>query len=472
MALRFPSLMRTTAVRLSALYILLFGLVAVILALYMMRLSVAMLSEQTLHSLTEEVANIEMSYQRGGIALALRTIDRRSRQPGAFLYLIADEQGRLLAGNVRSIGTDLLSNTGGQGRAVLYSRLEEGSDARQHKALVLVIDLPNQMKLMVGRDMGDPEAFVEVIRKAFIMAFAAMVFGAILIWLLIGRRALQRIDMITKASKRLMGGDLSGRLPESGGADEFDRLTHNLNIMLERIEQLNSGLREVSDNIAHDLRTPLTRLRARAEAALRPQNGEQATMAHYRAVLEEIIAESEQLINTFNALLMISRIEAGIQPENLSRHNIRTIVEEAVEFYAPVAEDANIKLILGETCDGELFLNRELVAQSLFNLIDNALKYAPCDQKTTQVSVAICTRQDTVQVMIADNGEGIPAQEREKVLKRFYRMEKSRSKPGSGIGLSLAAAVMKLHGGQLVLEDNSPSGLRCVLVFPLSGSNR
>jgi len=476
--------MRTTAVRLSALYILLFGLVAVALALYMMRLSVSMLSEQTLHSLTEEVANIEATYQRGGIALLVRTIDRRSRQPGAFLYLIADNGGRILAGNVRSIDSDLLTSTSHEGRAVLYSRFEEGGETRQHKALATIINLPNQMKLMVGRDMGDPEAFVEMIRKAFIWAFAAMALGAVLIWLIIGQRALRRIAHITQASKRLMGGDLSGRLPTSGGGDEFDRLSRNLNIMLERIEALNHGLREVSDNIAHDLRTPLTRLRARAEAALRPEEGE----ADYPAALHEILHESEQLINTFNAILMISRIEAGTQPAPLTRQNIRPLIEEAVEFYEPVTQEAGVKLTLSAIHDIELALNRELVAQSLFNLIDNALKYARPEQflksgsrfsdencnkneereQRTEIVISMQNTQDEARVIVADNGEGIPPSERENVLKRFYRLEKSRTQSGSGIGLSLVAAVMKLHGGRLELEDNEPSGLRATLIFPLS----
>jgi len=458
-----PSLLRTTAVRLSALYILLFALVAGGLALYMMRLSVSMLSEQTLHSLAEEVANIEISYQRGGIAPLVRAIDRRSRQPGAFLYLIADSQGRFLAGNVRSIDKDLLTPTGSEGQMVLYSRLEEDGTSRQHKALSMVINLPNQMKLMVGRDMGDPEAFVEVIRKAFILAFVAMVFGAVLIWLVIGRRALRRIDHISQASKQLMGGDLSGRLPERGGRDEFDRLTRNLNIMLDRIEQLESGLREVSDNIAHDLRTPLTRLRAHAESALRSEN---KTDDDYRAALNDIIAESEQLITTFNAILLISRIEAGTQRTSLALQNIRPIVEEAVEFCEPIVEEAGAKLILEAICDAPLNLNRELVAQTLFNVIDNALKYAACADRKTEITLSQRCEGDKVQLIIADNGTGIKKSAREKVLKRFYRLEKSRNQPGSGIGLSLAVAVMKLHGGQLTLEDNQPNGLRVILTFP------
>jgi len=462
MVRRFGSVMKTTAVRLSALYVLLFGLVAVCLALYMTNLSISMLTEQTRQALEEEVANIEESYQRGGIALLVRTIDRRSRQPGAFLYLIAEEQGQILAGNVRSIGSELLIGTGHEAIQVLYSRLEEGGEERIHKAMALVIDLPNRMKLMVGRDMGDPQRFVEVIQQAFLLALAVMAIGAFLIWFFVGRKGLQRIDNIAKASQKLMQGDLSGRLPETGTGDEFDRLSQNLNIMLERIEALNGSLRQMSDNIAHDLRTPLTRLRNRAEEAL--SHGKKD--AHYRDALSGIITESDQLMATFNAILMISRLESGQKTEQLELANIRLIMEETIEFYQPVAEEAGAVLCGAKMWDAHLYLNRQLIAQALFNLVDNAIKYAPKDD-TQSVTITIFMEQklDELWLVVADSGTGIPEHEHEKVFERFYRLEKSRTQPGSGIGLSLASAIAKLHHGRLLLENNEP-GLRAILAFP------
>jgi len=461
---RFYSLIKTTAVRLSALYLLLFGLVAVCLALYMTSLSVSILNEQTQLALEEEIGNIEASYQHGGIAYLMRTVDRRSRQPGAFLYLVADERGQIFAGNVRSIESGLLNGTGGESATFLYSRLEEDGEQRVHKAMALVIDLPNDMKLMIGRDMGDPERFVETIRKAFMLALVAMAVGAFLIWFFVGRKGLQRIDNITKASQRLMGGDLSGRLPQSGTGDEFDRLSHNLNIMLERIDALNNGLRQVSDNIAHDLRTPLTRLRNHAEEAL--AHGKKQD--DYREALGGIIAESEQIMSTFNAILMISRLEAGDESAHLELLNIRPIIEDTLEFYQPVAEEAGVQLSSCEMWDMEISLNRQLIAQALFNLVDNAIKYAVHgEQENITVTVFMRQFHDSLQLVVSDNGGGIPENEREKVVERFYRLTISRTEPGSGIGLSLVSAIMKLHGGRLILEDNKP-GLRAILHFPTS----
>lgn len=458
---RITNMMRTTALRLSALYILLFGLVAVALTVYMTSLSVSMLTDQTEQALREELGNIEHAYQRGGIPMLVRTIDRRSRQPGAFLYLVADPSGRILAGNVASIEPGLLNGDGMLRDSFVYSRFGDSGEKVEHRAIAAVIDLPNAMKLLVGRDLGEPERFLGIIKKAMIIALAAMAFGALLIWFFIGRRALHRIDRVTAASQRLMDGDLTGRLPVSGAGDEFDRLSANLNVMLERIEELNTGLRQVSDNIAHDLKTPLTRLRNRAEEAL---SGKKKS-GDYRQALEVVIAESDQLIRTFNAILMISRIEASSSVEHLDRLNVRPIVEDAGELYEPVAEEAGVDLSMGETFDVELLLNRELVAQSIINLIDNAVKYAGSPGRHAEVCLSMHQDEKHAQIIVCDNGPGIAAENRERVTERFVRLEESRTQPGFGIGLSLAKAVMKLHGGQLILEDAEP-GLRAILSFP------
>lgn len=459
---RIKSLLRTTAVRLSALYVILFGLVAVGLSIYMTSLAVSMLTDQTEQTLSEEVGNIEHAYQHGGLPLLVRTIDRRSRQPGAFLYLVADPQGRFLAGNVQSIEPGLLSGSGLLRNSVVYSRFGDSGEKVKHRAIATVIDLPNGMKLLVGRDIGEPEKFITIIRKALMFALAAMAAGALLIWFFVGRRALKRIDQVTAASQRLMAGDLTGRLPVSGAGDEFDRLSANLNVMLERIEELNSGLRQVSDNIAHDLKTPLTRLRNRADEALSRRDKN----VDYRQTLEAIISESDQLIRTFNAILMISRIEASTSVEHLEKLDARPIVEDVGELYGPVAEEAGVRFEMGKTFDVELLLNRELLAQALINLIDNAVKYgATTTEKAPQVSLFMEQKDGHINICVSDNGMGIPPEDRERVTKRFVRLEDSRTKPGFGIGLSLAKAVMKLHGGELVLEDAKP-GLKAVLSFP------
>ncbi|WP_336278994.1 sensor histidine kinase [Bartonella sp. CB175] len=458
---RLINIMRTTALRLSALYILLFGLVAIGLSIYMTAFSASLLTKQTEQALREELRRVENAYNYGGLPLLMRTIDYRSRQPGAFLYLVTDPMGRILAGNVARIEVGLLNNNGFLSSSFLYSRFGEHDKTSEHRALAIIVDLPNAMKILVGRDLDEPERFAVAIRKAVMIALAAMVGGALLIWFFVGRRALQRIDRVTAASQRLMEGDFSGRLPVSGVGDEFDRLSANLNVMLDRIEELNIGLRQVSDNIAHDLKTPLTRLRNRAEEALSGKK----TELEYRQALDGVITESDQLIRTFNAILMISRIEASSAIEHLEVMNMKLILEDAVELYEPFAEESGVLLRLGNTFDKELKLNRELIAQSIFNLIDNAIKYASKDKGDAEVCLSMECRGEHLLVVVSDNGPGIAEDKFEKVTERFVRLEESRTQPGFGIGLSITKAVMKLHGGELLLESANP-GLRAVLLFP------
>lgn len=459
---RFSALMRTTAARLSALYLLLFAVGAVALVFYMTNLSASMINSQTQEALGEEVASIGKAYARGGIPQLVRTIDYRSRQPGAYLYLVADPSGRILSGNVEGVEPGVLDTDGIVERAFKYRRYGEQGTETEHRAIAVVIALPNGMRLLVGRDLGEPERFRDLVRSSLMLALGIMGAGALLIWFFVGRRALKRIDDMSRASQRIMDGDLTGRLPVNGSGDEFDRLSGNLNVMLGRILELNEGLKQVSDNIAHDLKTPLTRLRNRAEEAL---SGKKAG-PEYRAALEDIIGESDQLIRTFSAILMISRLEAGYSSENLDDMPVAPIVRDVAEMYEPVAEDSGVQLTLGMLDDVPLRINRELVGQTVSNLVDNAIKYALRGENSAVVTLTMERDLQWVRIVVADNGPGIPEDKRDQATERFVRLEESRTQPGSGLGLSLAKAVMKLHGGALRLEDNGP-GLRAVLEFPL-----
>lgn len=459
---RFSALMRTTAARLSTLYLLLFAVGAVALVFYMTNLSASIINSQTQEALGEEVASIGKAYARGGIPQLVRTIDYRSRQPGAYLYLVADPSGRILSGNVEGVEPGVLDTDGIVERAFKYRRYGEQGTETEHRAIAVVIALPNGMRLLVGRDLGEPERFRDLVRSSLMLALGIMGVGALLIWFFVGRRALKRIDEVSRASQRIMDGDLTGRLPVNGSGDEFDRLSGNLNVMLGRILELNEGLKQVSDNIAHDLKTPLTRLRNRAEEAL---SGKKAG-PEYREALEDIIGESDQLIRTFNAILMISRLEAGYSSENLENMPVASIVSDVAEMYEPVAEDAGATLTLGALDDTPLHINRELVGQTVSNLVDNAIKYALVGENPAVVTLSMERDTQWVRIVVADNGSGIPEDKREQATERFVRLEESRTQPGSGLGLSLAKAVMKLHGGALRLEDNGP-GLRAVLEFPL-----
>ncbi len=463
---RFRAMMKMTAVRLSALYLLLFTVCALVLVFYMTSLSVRLLTTQTEAAVNEEIESIGQAYERGGIAGLVRSIDRRGRQPGAYLYLVADPAGRIVAGNVQSIEIGVLQSEGWIERPITYERYGEGTDPQVHTAIARVIVMPNGIRVMVGRDLGEPEQVRLVVRRALMAALGIMGVGAFLIWFFVGRRALQRIDEVSVASQRIMGGDLAGRLPVSGSGDEFDRLAENLNGMLARIQELNEGVRHVSDNIAHDLKTPLTRMHNRAESAL----SNAKTMKAWRAAMEGMIGDSDQLIRTFNAILMISRLESGYSSEGMDQMPLSTIAEDVFELYEPSAEEAGVKLTLGTIDATPVKANRELVGQTISNLVDNAIKYASASENPVEVTLSVERADGKVKVIVADNGPGIPQDQVDRATERFVRLEESRSQPGSGLGLSLAKAVMKLHGGTLELMDNAP-GLRAVLVFPVGEEN-
>ena len=477
MAFRMPAIMKTTAARLSAMYLVLFMLCAVALVFYISGFSERMLIAQTQQTIEEEVQGLASAYQRGGIPLLVRFVTQRARQPGANLYLLADPNGAVLSGNVASIQPGVLDTQGWTTRPFSYERYGEPAERsgdqpaspqaatseKRHAALAVVLRLPNQMILLVGRDLGEPERFRNVIQRSLMLALGMMALGGLLIWYFVGRSALKRIDKVSEASQRIMDGDLSRRLPVSGAGDEFDRLSENLNAMLARIGKLNEGLKQVSDNIAHDLKTPLTRLRNRAEAALGMAD---ADTAAYREALEGTIAESDQLIRTFNAILMISRLEAGYSAEHTETVDLSAIVHDVVELYDAVAEECGV-VLTSSIADGVVVEgNRELLGQALSNVVDNAIKYSAGNVEAPKVAVDLRVEDHGVLVAVADNGIGIPdPADRARAMERFVRLEQSRSQPGSGLGLSLATAIVQFHNGTLRLRPADP-GLIVELAFP------
>ncbi|MEZ2333210.1 ATP-binding protein [Mesorhizobium sp. RCC_202] len=484
MALSLPAIMKTTAARLSALYLLLFALCAVLLVFYMTSLSARMLMAQTQDTINDEVLGLARAYQRGGLPVLVRVVENRSRQPGANLYLIADANGQILTGNVQSLEPGVIETEGWTTEPFSYQRFGEGEldrlrggdqsapstgtsgaqaeGEKGHNAIALVLRLPNQMIMLVGRDLGEPERFRAVIKRALMLALGMMGLGGLLIWFFVGHAALKRIDNVSEASRRILGGDLSGRLPVTGAGDEFDRLSESLNTMLARIAMLNEGLKQVSDNIAHDLKTPLTRLRNRAEATLA---GKHKTDA-YRQALEGTIAESDQLIKTFNAILMISRLEAGYSSETTSPVDLAATVSDVVELYEPVAEEVGVALEASAPDALVVNGNRELIGQALSNIVDNAIKYSTDATEGPKVRLTLARVGNEIKLAVADNGHGIPDDgDRARATERFVRLEKSRSQPGSGLGLSLAKAIMTFHNGRLDLAPANP-GLSVVMSFP------
>jgi signal transduction histidine kinase len=437
-------LLRTTAFKLTLVYLAVFAMFAAFLLGYFAWNTRRLVTEQITETVDSEIRGLAEQYREGGIRRLVFAIDARARRPGSNLYLLTTLAGEALAGNVGSLATGVLEHVGWT--ETVYRRIED-VEGNEHHALIRVIQLPGGFRLLIGRDLEERERLYEIVIAAGRWSLAIVVILGLAGGFFVTRRVLKRID--------------------AGTGDELDRLAGNLNTMLDRIESLMRGLKEVSDNIAHDLKTPLTRLRNRCEEALRTSKDE----TEYRAALERTIEESEALIRTFNALLMIARAESGQARDNMSDFDAAEVARGVSELYEPLADDKGLTLKVEAPLTAPVHGNRELVSQALANLVDNAIKYAaPAEVNGAhpEIVVKASGEGDRILLAVSDAGPGIPEADRGRVVERFVRLEQSRSHPGSGLGLSLAAAVARLHGGELRLEDNRP-GLRSTISLPRGG---
>ena len=456
-----PNLFRTTAFKLTAVYLVVFALFAAFVLGYVAWNAKTLLDDQIRSTIDAEIQGLAEQQRLGGIRRLVQVIERRSRGPGASLYLVVTPTGERIAGNIEALQPGTLDRPGE--REIQYARSSEALDQVNH-ALVRVFMLPAGFRLLVGRDVEERERLRVIIKRAAAWSLVlVVVLGCFGGWF-VARRVLKRIDGMTDSARSIMAGDLKGRLSISGTGDELDRLALNLNAMLDRIGELMSGMQQVSDNIAHDLKTPLTRLRNRAEEALRTAE----TPEQLRAALDGSIDEADGLIRVFNALLMIARLETRQISDSMAPLDLAEIVDGLGELYEPLAEEAGLSLSVAVEPGLALTGNRELIGQALANLIDNALKYGrPEGDAPTTVEVTARRVGEMVELGVADHGAGIPEADRARVLERFVRLDKSRTKPGFGLGLALASAVARLHGGAVQLADNAP-GLRVVMSLPLA----
>ena len=457
-------LFRTTAFKLSMAYLVIFVLFASAILGYVAFNMRRLLDEQVSLTIEEDVKGLVTQFNSGGLRRLVAQIERRASQPGSSLYLVTTPTGETLAGNISGIDQEGLLDAG---RYQLFYRVLEDGDVKPHRAMVDTIVLPGGFRLLVGRDLSETDRFRGVIRSAIGWSILLVLVMAVAGGVFVARRVLGRIDAMTATTRSIMEGDFSGRLAVSGTNDELDRLAQNLNAMLDRIAELMAGLREVSDNIAHDLKTPLTRLRNSAEEALRTATDTE----EYRLTLENVIDEADQLIRTFNALLMIARAESGNATEGMAAFDAADVARDVAELYEPLAEEAHVTMHVTLPEKLPLYGSRELIGQALANLLDNAIKYAARDEsvpENAEISIGAVATGTGIELSVSDNGPGIPEADRARVVERFVRLEGSRSRPGSGLGLSLASAVARLHGGTLRLEDHAP-GLRVVLALPVKG---
>lgn len=418
-----------------------------------------------LGTLSAEAQTLVAANEAGAGQTLPAIITRLSKEQSDRLYILTASDGRRKAGNLKAIPDELRrSRTGG-----LFSyQLTAAKTPEWRAAAGLTVELPDGGLLVVARDIEDQRSLVRGLQILAIAAFLAITIGGLSLGLFASRSALARVDRISNATQAIMAGDLTGRLPLQGNGDEIDRLSLSVNEMLEKIEQLMHGLKEVSDNIAHDLKTPLNRLRNRAEAALRSAQ----TPDELSAGLGQTIEAADEIIKTFNALLLIARLEAGAIEETKEPVALAGLLSDAAELYEPVAEEAGLSLKIPELDEVTVSANRHLIGQAVINLIDNAIKYSrkpnadsAGDNEPGRIEVSLRRENGKAVIVVADSGPGISAEDRARAMERFVRLDKSRSLPGTGLGLSLVAAVARMHNGELRLEDNRP-GLRAVLTLP------
>jgi signal transduction histidine kinase len=458
-------LWRTTTVRLTAVFILLFVIFSILLLTFLAYQSSIQIQQQQTRAIDREVEALERIDSRQGVRGIVFAMARLASQPGPGLYYLGDNSGLQIVGNIANIPQNVLESEGvfsfdynGPG----FDEQDINAEGREGYAVVRSLVLDSGLRLVVGRDVIERRGFTAIVFQGFLYAVVGILVFSVLAGIVTSRRVLRRIDAINATSAKIMSGNLSERIPVTKANDEFDTLATSLNAMLDRIEGLMQGLKEVTDNVAHDLKTPLTRLRTKAESALRDTSGGDAQ----REALETTISESDKLIKTFNALLMIARAEAGAPSGAFADVDVSAVASDVAELYEPVAEEQGLAFETAIAPEVRLRANRELIGQAIVNLIENALKYyEPADGKAGRISVGVRAAAGRVLIEVADNGPGIPAEDRARVVERFVRLEKSRTEPGSGLGLSLVDAVARLHKGEFRIEDNAP-GVRAVIDLP------
>ena len=450
--------LRSAGVRFAVFYALVFGVSTIVLAASLRYSTVGLLDRQTHEAIRADARGLAAHFTEGGLPALVLTLRNRTDENlnDNAIYLLVDPLGNRIAGNLsrwpQGIDTPHAWYTMPVARAGLRSH-----------ALLRYYELPGGFQLLVGRDVSTRSQLRHILRDGLIWALAAMlllgVLGALVIRGLF-KRSLADISATTRAIAR---GDLTRRVRRSGSGDEFDELAETINDMLDRISRLMDGVRQVSNAIAHDLRTPITRARARLEDAA----SHARTTEELRGAVDRATGDLDGVVKVFQALLRIAEIEAGSRRSAFADIDLAPVLDDLAEFFEAVAEAHGIMLDTAWPSELPMVGDRDMIQQAVANLLENALKFSPSDRR-----VSISARMDVthIEIHIADQGAGIPDADRPRAAERFYRAESARSTPGSGLGLALVSAIAHLHGGILRLDDNQP-GLRAVLVLPRRAPN-
>ncbi|MCK6452667.1 MAG: HAMP domain-containing histidine kinase [Alphaproteobacteria bacterium] len=451
-------LFRTTGFRLSLMYVVLFGVGVVCLFAFLYWRTLTLIDRETDAAIESEIAGLAAQYRQQGLGGLVRIVAERAsaQREGPNVYLLTRPDLTPLAGNI-----ERWPNEARQTPVGIVFDITGDTGAVNARAQTFVLE--GGYRLLVGRDLRQRAMLRQLLAETLAWGLTITIGLGLVGALLVGRNLLSRVEAINRTGQRIMHGDLHERVAVKGAGDEFDRLAENLNAMLDQIERLMLAMREVSDNVAHDLRGPLTRMKARLELALLAKDGPEDA-AQYRAAIETAIAETDRLLATFNALLSIAEAESGALHQSMQPVDLMQLAEDVAELYAPALEEKGLTLSTRIVDCPRVLGSRQLLFQALANLLENAMKYTPAGGRVTIATRALEGGAGAA-VSVADNGPGVPAELREKVLHRYVRLDQARSTPGSGLGLSLVAAAAKLHAARLQLADNNP-GLVVTLEFP------
>ncbi len=456
--MKTPKFIRTSSFRLAALYAGLFAASTAMLFGIVYWTTTDALREQVRLSLQNEMASFEAKLAMAQPGDLPTEIEQRlaSGTPQPFYYGLQDSLGHSLAGNLVNRGTF----EGWRELPVDNEEDEETDGANEHSNPVLFAlgrRLPSGEYLTIATDASRIDEAQEAITDSFAWATAAILLLALAGGVVLSQGFLRRVDEINRTTRAIMGGDLADRIRITGSGDELDQLGRNLNDMLDRLQGLMDGLKQVSNDIAHDLRTPLSRLKQRLEAV----RSEASSVQEYKEAVDEAVQDANVALSIFGALLSIAQIELGKRRANFSDLDLSALLANLAMTYFAVAEDMGKALV--SSIDPAIHVrgDRELLTQLFVNLIENALRHTPNGAK---VNLSLAYRDQGPFAEVGDNGPGIPENERRNVFNRFYRLERSRSTPGSGLGLALVAAIADLHTARIELVDNDP-GLKVGLQF-------
>ena len=446
----------TNAFRLAALYFALFaGSVLALFAFFYLS-TAGFIETQIEQTVGAEIRGLQEQYEQLGAAGLVALVRERSlnERVDNMIYVMTDPFLHEIAGNLSAWPRSITPVKPGWITFPFDVHTRNGTEVHTALGTQLIV---GGDRLLVARDLRDATVFRQHVLSTIAWAALISLGLGIIGGLLMTRQMLRRVEAVANTTRHIIHGDLAQRIPLTGSGDEFDQLGTNLNAMLDQIERLMAGMRQVADNIAHDLRTPLSRLRSRLEVTLL----ERPNTTRYAEVLTETIAEADQLLGTFNALLSIAEAEAGSRRDTATVVDLAEIARNVAELYDPVADDKGLTLAVATPDSLPVRGDRHLLSQAIANLLDNALKYTP----SGSVSLSVSRDGNTARIEVADTGPGIPLDRRDVVFDRFVRLEGSRSTPGNGLGLSLVRAVAMLHGGNVHLADNEP-GLKVIFSLP------